>query len=252
MLCPQLCVHTSRSSQREQQAHIWENIFGFEGIREHTEQQRQKQNRERAEDKEAWTGLRKGRSEQMAPDLAGQPVQPCLDSQHKASVLKDFCSAKVSIKATFIRQQGKPWRKWLEACYQKKYDGAGPTTVQFLILKENPIPPLKWSKPTYGSGQSRLIQAEEGIIASVASKAKGGICITVLRVGVAALRNNITPGLQSSQMYWLFAEQFHFQSMYILYSFTDENQLSLMESRHLFWYQTHLPSDFAKTPPPDN
>ncbi|KAK4832839.1 hypothetical protein QYF61_025859 [Mycteria americana] len=89
-----LCVHTSHSSQRERQAHIRENIFGFEGIQEHTEQQSQKQNRERADDKEAWTGLRKGRSEWMAPDLSGQPVQPCLDSQRKASVLKDFCSAK--------------------------------------------------------------------------------------------------------------------------------------------------------------
>lgn len=81
---------------------------GYEGIQKHNKQQSQKQDRERAEDMEAWTGLRKGRSEWW-PQI--YPVQPCLDSQHKASFLEDFCSAKVSIKATFIRQQGKTMNK---------------------------------------------------------------------------------------------------------------------------------------------
>lgn len=108
----------SHSSQWEWKAHIWENMLGFEGIQEHIKQQGQKQNRERAEDKEAWTWLRKGRSEWTAPDLPGhsQTHQPCLDCQHRFSVLKAFYSAKVSIKATFIRQQAKPWTKLLEAC----------------------------------------------------------------------------------------------------------------------------------------
>lgn len=70
MLCPQICVHISHSSQQEWQAHIWENILDFEGIQELIKQQSQKQNRERAEDKEAYTGLRKERSEWTDPDLS--------------------------------------------------------------------------------------------------------------------------------------------------------------------------------------
>lgn len=35
-----------------------------------------------------------------------------------------------------------------------------PTTIQFVILEENQVLPLKWYKPTYGSGHSWLIQAE--------------------------------------------------------------------------------------------
>lgn len=203
MLCPQICVHTSHSSQQEWGAHIWENILGFEEL---IKQQSQKENRDRAEDKESCTGLRKERREWTAPDLSDQPVQSCLNNQDKASFLKDFCSTNVSIKATFTGQWGKPWTKLLEACQQKKYEGADPITIQFLFLKKNPILPLKWSDSTYKSGHSQLIQAEEGIISPLASKAKGDICTMILSTGVAVSRSNITPGLQSSQMHWLFGE----------------------------------------------
>lgn len=39
------------------------NTHGYEGIQKHNKQQSQQQDRERAKDMEAWTGLRKGRSE---------------------------------------------------------------------------------------------------------------------------------------------------------------------------------------------
>lgn len=41
----------------------------------------------------------------MAADLSSQPIQPRLDSQHEASLLEVFCSTKVSVKVTFIRQE---------------------------------------------------------------------------------------------------------------------------------------------------
>lgn len=162
-------------------------------------QQSQKQNRERTEDKEAWE----------RKEVNGQP-QIYLTSQlnpvwtARTKLLFWRTSAVQMIKATFTGQWGKPWTKLLEACQQKKYEGAGPITIQFLFLKKNPILPLKWSDSTYKPGHSQLIQAEEGIISPVARKAKSGICIMKLRIGVAALRNNLTPGLQSSQMHWLF------------------------------------------------
>lgn len=200
MLCPQIRVHTSHSSQQEEQAHIWENILDFEGIQELIKQQRQKQNR----DKDACTGLRKERSEWTAPDLSDQSVQSCLNSQDKASVLKGFCSVndqgnlywtvrETMNKITRSMSAEEIWRSW-------------PYNHSVLILKKNPFLPLKWSDSTYKSGHSQLIQAEEGIISPVARKAKDGICIMKVRIGVAALRNNITPDFQSRQMHWLFAE----------------------------------------------
>lgn len=73
----------------------------------------------------------------------------------------------------------------------------------------------------------------EGAIALVASRQR---VPSVLRYSESVWLpwETITPGFQSSQMYWLFAEQFHFQSMYRLHSFTDGKQLSLLKSRHCF------------------
>lgn len=88
MLCPQICVHTSHSSQQEWQAHTWENILDFEGIQELIKQQSRKQNRERAEDKEACTGLRKERSEWTASAPGIWPVSSILFEQPGQS----FCS----------------------------------------------------------------------------------------------------------------------------------------------------------------
>lgn len=108
-----------------------------------------------------------------------------------------------------------------------------PTTIQFLILEENQVLPLKWYKPTYGSGHSWLIQAEGRSHCSGGQQAKSAICTMILRVGVAALRNYHTRLSKQSNVL-AFAEQFHFQSMYRLHSFTDGKQLSLLKSRHCF------------------
>lgn len=62
-------------------------------------------------------------------------------------------------------------------------------TIQFLILEENQVLPLKWYKPTYGSGHSWLTEAEGRSHCSGGQQAKGAICTTILGVGVAALRN---------------------------------------------------------------
>lgn len=156
MLCPQICVHTSHSSQQEWQAHIWVNILEFEGIQELIKWQSQKQNRESWRQGSLYWA-EKGKKRMDSPRFVWPVVQSCLNSQDKASVLKDFCSANVSIRATCTGQWGKPWTKLLEACQQKKYEGAGPITIQFLFLKKNPILPLKWSDSTIKSCHSQLI-----------------------------------------------------------------------------------------------
>lgn len=109
-----VCAHTSFQSAREADWNSLTSERVYLALRAYRSTSNNKARSRTG--RELKTGLRKGRSKWMAPDLSGQPVQPCLDSQHKASVLKDFRNAKVSNKATFIRQQGKPWTKWLEAC----------------------------------------------------------------------------------------------------------------------------------------
>lgn len=126
----------------------------------------------------------------MAPDLSssalfGQPAQSFISGG--LLQCKGFHQSNLYQTAGKNNEQND--QRYVKRNVMELVQDQEPTTIQFLILEENQVLPLKWYKPKYGSGHSWLIQAEGTSHCSGGQQAKSAICTTILRVGVAALRN---------------------------------------------------------------